>query len=136
MKLPSLRKILTSDFEDEIKAVIEKLANSINYNFERLWTIVNGKITFDNTAWSVKDITVTVNSSGVPTETIGFTSTSNPARPIGSVVIDVQNLTNPTSYPTSGVFVSYSESNGQVTINHITGLTSGNKYKLKIIFFS
>lgn len=136
MKLPSIRRILKNDFEEEQHSLVEKLGNAVNYNFDKIWNVLNGEVSLaDNTKTQIKDITLTVDSSGIPTETVSFQSKFSPARPIGAMIIDVQNKTNPDTYPTSWPGVSYRESSGTVFINHISGLTSGNKYFLKIVFF-
>jgi hypothetical protein len=135
-KLPNFRRIFKTDFDSDYQDLVEKLGDSINYNFEKIYDALNGKLNTDNLSEQIKDLDLIVGSDGIPTTRIGFTSSLTPARPIGSQVIQAQNLTNPTSYPTTGIFLTYSENTGTIFIEHITGLIPNNRYKLKAKFFS
>lgn len=135
MKLPNFKKIFKNDYEEDFQDLVEQLAEAVNYNFERLFNVLNNRASFgDNLYGQLKEFTVTVGTDGIPLETTSYQSTLNPARPVGALVLDLINETNPNSYPTSAPFITYSESSGTVTINHITGLIANNKYKIKIFF--
>jgi hypothetical protein len=41
-----------------------------------------------------------------------------------------------TAIPTSAPFVSFENARDQVKLVNITGLTSGNKYKIRLTFFA
>jgi len=137
VQIPNQKKLIKNDFNEDNQALVEQLAEVINYNFETSFNALNKNLSLgDNLNVLVKDIEVTVDSSGIPITSIKFTSSLKPARPIGSLVIDQINLTNSLVYPTSGIVISYSEVKGIVTVNHITGLPAGNKFKLKVVFFA
>lgn len=137
MLLPNQKKIIKNDFDEEIQPLVEQLAETINYNFERLFSVLNKNVSLaDNVNVLVKDIEISVDSSGIPTTSAKFPSTLVPARPIGSFVINQLNLTNPLVYPTGGIVLSFSEVKGIVTINHVTGLPANNKFSLKVVFFA
>jgi hypothetical protein len=51
----------------------------------------------------------------------------------GTNIIRVDNLTNTVNYPTTAPFLSFTTNgSGLYTINNITGLEAGNRYRLVI----
>lgn len=137
MQIPNQKKIIKNDFDEEVQPLVEQLAETINYNFERVFNVLNKNVSLaDNTNTLTKDIEVTVDSSGIPTTSVKFPSSLVPARPIGSFVINQLNLTNSLVYPTGGIVISFSEVKGIITINHVTGLPANNKFSLKVVFFA
>ncbi len=137
MKIPTQKKIVVNDFPEEDRELVEQLAGIIDYNTEKVFAVLNHNVSFgDNTASLIKDIQISVTSAGIPTTISKFQSTFTPARPSGALVISAVNLTNSNVYPTGGIFVSYSELSGVVTINHITGLPVDNIFSLRIVFFA
>lgn len=135
MKLPNFRRIFKTDYGANEQGLVEKLATSINNGFEVLYEALNGKVSLrENIFCTVKDVTVIVDSSGVPTTTTTVSRDRN-ARVDGVGVINAQNLTNSTSYPTSGIFISFNASDNGITITNITGLQAGNEYSLRVILW-
>jgi hypothetical protein len=136
-KLPNFKKIFKGDYPDESQALVEQLGDILNYNFDRLFGTLNNGVTLaDNLNSMVKDLDIVVNSAGIPTIPIKLNSTLIPARPSGYMVIDHVNITNAQVYPTSGICISYTESKGVLTINHVTGLPAGYTFRLKVVFFA
>lgn len=139
MKLPSFKRLNTKDYKEEFKDLIDKLSLSLNQGIESLYDAVNKKLTLrDNISCTVKDITVIVDSSGLPTADLIF-ALGNSLRIDGVSVIRVENKTNPETYPSNGVFATYTQSGdittNKITINHITGLTAGNEYSIRIVIY-
>lgn len=135
MKLPSFRRIFKTDYTQEFQNLVEKMAISINYGFEVLYDALNKKISLnDNIYCTVKDIEITVDINGVPKTTTAFSLDIN-AKIIGIVVLSANNLTNSAIYPSSGVFINFSQNNTNIIIDHITGLQADNNYRLKLVAF-
>ena len=133
MKLPSFRRLNTTDYPAEYKDLIDTLSVSINYGFEVIYSVLNGKATIsDNTASFIKEVEVEVDSTGKPKTKAGF-KLEGTGRIEGLQVIRVDNLTNSTIYPTSGVLISFTETTTDITFNNITGLPANNTFKLKIM---
>jgi hypothetical protein len=136
MKLPTQKKIIKTEFDEENQQLVEKLSGSVDYNFDKVFSALSGNIDLvNNLKGIVKEFQVTVDSSGIPLIPVRFNSTLTPARPFGAMVIDQTNLTNSTTYPTGAVMVTYTESKGVVTVNHFTGLPANNTFRIKIVFF-
>lgn len=133
-KLPSFKRLFKSDYPTDQQNLVETLSSSLNIGIESLYEALNKKLTFkDNFLGSTKEVLLEVGISGEPKITTGF-SLDGLTTPIeGLMVVRAENLTNSSVYPTSGVFVSYTQSGGSIIINHVTGLQANNKYKLKVI---
>lgn len=133
MRLPSFKRLFKNDYEEQYQTLIDRLSSSLNIGIEVLYDALNRRLTIkDNVAATVKDVNVTVNSNGLPNATTSFAlDISNQV--LGLEVIKADNLTNPTTYPTSGIIINYTQNGTNVLINHVTGLQSGQTYRLRII---
>ena len=132
-KLPSFRKIYEQDYDPQYQELIRQLSVSLNYGIEVLYQLLNGKLTVkDNLASTVKELNVQVDSTGKPltSSTIKKSSTD---RIEGLIVVRAENLTNSNTYPTSGIFISYTETNENIVINNIKGLTANDLWKINVI---
>jgi hypothetical protein len=139
MKLPGFKRIYKADYPADFQQVVEKLAQSINVGLENVYLALSRKLTVrDNIASTVKDVELTVNSSGIPITTVGFVVDNN-SRVDGIQVWKVDNLDNTGTYPTSGVHVSWTQGNAQtassIFIDHVTGLQANQKYRLRIVAY-
>lgn len=133
-KLKSYRRIITSDFDEKDKKLVENLGLNVNDAFQDLFFAVNGRLDLrTNIACSVKDIDVTVDSAGAPVARTVFT-VNNPGVPIiGITVIYAINQNNSAIYPTSAPWVSYVQIDGGILITNITGLQAGQRYSIRLI---
>lgn len=135
MKLPSFKRLFYTDFEADFQALVEQLSNTINQGFETLYNALNNNLTLsDNLAASVKDVTLSVDSTGRPTSPTAFTI-SNSNTISGLQVLKATNNTNATVYPTGGIFITYTQSSNQITINNITGLPVNNQFSIRVVAF-
>ena len=133
--LPTLRKLFKGDYKEEFQELIETMIPTVNNGVEVLYDALNGKISIrDNIQCVVKDINLSVNSSGIPVSLTTFTLNSI-ARIDGCEVIKVENLTNSSTYPTGAPFITYNQTDNRITINHITGLIAGNNYRIRVIAY-
>jgi len=134
-KLPSFRRIFKTDFQAEFQNMIETLSNNLNNGIEVLYDALNKKISLrDNIQCDVKDIEVTVSSTGIPKIATSFLLT-NITKAEGLSVIRAMNLDNSSGFPTNGVFITFTQSTNNIIINHITGLVSDNRYSLRVVAF-
>jgi len=132
-KLPSFRKIYEQDYDPQYQELIRQLSVSLNYGIEVLYQLLNGKLTIkDNLSSTLKELNVQVDSTGKPltSSTIKKSSTD---RIEGLIVVRAENLTNSNTYPTSGIFISYTETNENIVINNIKGLTANDLWKINVI---
>lgn len=136
MKLPSFRRIYKDDFQEDQKPLVEKLSFTINQGFEQLFLALGRNVSLsDNVACTVKDVEVEVDSSGFPKIRTTFKLDSN-SRVTQVVVGKADNLTNTNVYPTSGVFISWTQVDEGILINHIAGLPANNKFRLRVTAYN
>lgn len=132
-KFNVFRRIVKEDFDAKDRDLIDKLALPINQFFETVVLAMNKGLELDeNVNSQLKDITVSVNGSGIPNNTINFGSTKK-GRVKGLLCIKADNLTTPTNYPTSGIILSFFEENSVIKVNHITGLQASESYLLRLL---
>lgn len=135
-KLPSYKRIITSDYSEEDRPMIEQLGGSVNDAFNQVFFTLNGRVDLRNNLFcSVRDVDVTLDANGLPINrtTFGLNSTT---QVIGCIVISAINQTNSAIYPTSAPFISFSQLDNSILINHITGLQAGMRYTLRIVAFN
>lgn len=132
MKLPTFKRLIKSDYPEEFQSVIERLAITLNSSFDVLFEALNGKLTIkDNFLGTVRSVDLNVDASGIPLNTTSF-KLDRQFSVIGIIVIRVENLTNSSSYPLSGVTVSFTQSENVVRVDHVTGLKVGDNYRLTL----
>jgi hypothetical protein len=130
-QMRNIRRLTIESFQDsENKEFVERFAPIYDELLDELTSILNGNIDDENVNGETISVSLIVDSTGRPVQTVKFTAETGL---VGTRVINQQNLTNTTRYPNSGVNISWTASGtGSYTINHITGLTSGDKWKLTI----
>lgn len=132
-KLPSYRRIFEQDYPTQYQDLIKQLAVTLNYGFDSLYQLLNGKLTFaDNMDSTIKTVTFQVDATGKPTTAVSITKASTNTIS-GLIVAKVVNLTNSSTYPVGGVFISYTETTAAITIDNITGLLPNNNYSVTVI---
>lgn len=136
MKLPSFRRLITQDYPKEFQKLIDTLSVSLNNGIEVLYQALNNQITLrENIKSTVKDIILSVDANGVPTQQAAFTLdvTGN----IDLIMVGLAvNQTNSSAFPTSGVFLSWSQNTNTIIINHVTGLQANQQYLLRVVAFN
>jgi hypothetical protein len=130
-KISGFKRIIKEDFSEENQEIADKVGYSVNSFADEIIKALNGNLNEDNLVDKSKSLTVTVDGSGTPKEKLIF-KTGLIKKAEGLLVIRAENLTNPNVYPTSAPFLSFSENNGLITVNNITGLQADYKYRLKI----
>jgi len=135
MKLPSFKRLFSSDFPSQFKQLIDTLSVSLNTGIEVLYDALNNRITLrENISCTVKDVTALVDANGKPTQTINMKlDTTNKVD--GCIVISAINQNNPAIYPSGAVFISFAQSSNILNITNITGLQAGQSYSLRIVAF-
>lgn len=133
MRLPSFRRLYSSDFDGQYKSLLDKLSGTINTGIEVLYNALNNNITFsDNIACTVATVNATVDTNGTPTGNVSF-KLSNNLTVIGVFVINAIDLTSSGSFPPGAVSCSFTPNSNNLVITNIRGLTANHQYKLTII---
>lgn len=130
-QMRNIRRLTIESFQDsENKEFVERFAPIYDELLDELTSILNGNIDDENVNGETISVNVIVDNSGIPVQTLKFTAETGL---IGTRVINQKNNTNSTTYPQSGINVSWTASGtGTYTINHITGLTAGDKWSLTL----
>lgn len=135
MKLNNTRQIRAEDFDDEYNQLVSQLGSVLNSFMQEVVELSDGRVDFENKAESLKTFDVTVNSSGIPTQS-PFKVNVEKSGIRGIQVIRAYNLTNASGYPTSQPFINYTPVGGTlVQIQSITGLLPNQKYQITIITY-
>lgn len=129
MKLSTVKRLRTEDFEQDNYLLISKLSEILNPFFEQIVSGLNKNIDFDNLNQELLNVTVKVDATGKPTTTTQY-KTSLKTRVKGLTCIRAYN---DKSYPTTAPFVSFTQSNDLLTIQHVTGLPSNTEFILTLI---
>ncbi len=133
-KPQQFRRIIAEDFPEKERPTINKLAYSINSFAEDVLQCLNNNLSMqDNLAANQKTFSVML-VSGVPTIATSVKTGLN-TQCGGIQVIRAVNKTTITNFPTSAPFISFTNDNGLILINKITGLQDNEKYDLTVIFW-
>lgn len=132
MNLSNFKRIIVEDLPKDNQELGSKLAYVLNPTLEQLELVFSKNIGIDNLNQQLKEIEVTVNATGRPTNTTQF-KTELKSQAKGLICIRAVNNTNGNLYPTGTPFVSFSENEGLITLNNITGLQASNKYTLTLL---
>ena len=113
---------------DEAKEAVNSVGSSINSYLEQSYNVIMGGINIaDNLDQYIKNVIVTVDINGIPKNPVKF-NVSLRAKAQGIVCIR-----SFLAYPTNQPFISYTQNNNTITINHISGLTADTKYQLVLL---
>ena len=131
MKVTNIKRLNKEDFDKEYHSLIDRIAFSINPFMEQVVNAFNKNVDFDNLNQHFMYLEIQVDASGVPTMN---SEIKNPLknRIKGIMCVSVDNLTD-TTLLTGAPAVLFTQNNGVITINQVTGLLSGKKYRLSII---
>lgn len=133
MIIERFKRIFKGDYPKDQQELVERLSGSINSGFETLHNAMNRNVSIsDNIACTVKKVSTKVTSAGIPTSTLSF-KIDTTGQIKGITVIRAVNLTNSTTYVNSQPFITFSQNNTTVTIDHITGLPVDNNFELTLI---
>lgn len=129
-RLDNVQRIIVEDFKDEDRDFASRLAGTLNYFMTQVVDVVNGRLDYDNINKQLVTIDVTVDVNGNPIQATNFSANQGL---VGGVVLSARNLTNSAIYPISQPFISFVPiQTGLYRINNITGLQSGNKYRIVV----
>lgn len=145
MKIPSVKRIVTNDYDPKYSDIVGKLADTLNYEIEIFNTTLTQQVSLgDNVLCDVKTLSITVDGSGNPTTTPSFTIVNKNITSIqGMQVIKAVNAANTNSYVTGAPFLSYSvqQKQGQntssitVAITNCTGLPANTAFNLTVVIY-
>lgn len=129
-RIDNTNRLNAEDFPDESRELIERLAVTYNFFVEQVTNVLNGSVDFENLDRNLVILEFDMGANNQPLTATRFTATPGLQ---GTNIIRVDNLTNSANYPDTAPFLSFTTNgNGVYTINSITGLDQGNKYRVVI----
>lgn len=131
MKIRIPEKLRVEDFPSDIQDSIGKIGKIYNQFTDSVFRTLNGNIDFDNLTRQLVTVDITVNSQGklVNPPQIKITNLN---KINGLNCINAINLINPSIYPTTSPFVSFSV-NGQIlNILNVSGIQVNSQYRLTL----
>lgn len=129
-----LKRLIKEDFNTKDQDLIGKLSSVFNPAIDQISRVLNKGLSINDLNTQTKQINITVDVNGIPTNTTTFASTLS-GKCSMVIVGKVQNLTNSTTYPSGGVTISFSLDGTQVVINHVTGLNSTDQWQLTLVAY-
>jgi hypothetical protein len=133
-KITGFKRLVKEDFPDDQQPLIEKLATVFNLFQEQVYyAFSNGISLADNVNAQTSTIRVKVSSTGVPTGNNQIKYNLK-TRPVGSTVINVQNVTD-TTLLAGSPFVTFTLAGSTITLTQITGLLPNKEYDITIVFY-
>lgn len=130
-KLNSPRRLIVEDYPNKYSDLTSGFFYIINQFIESVSFALNKSLNF-NDNFQALDVTVTFTA---PARAVSVRNTL-PLPITGANILRVDNITNPNEILESAPFVQFTNGQGQVIINNITGLTPGNDYRVRIVFFN
>lgn len=132
-RVPDVKRLRKEDFEPEYQDMIERVAYSINTFSDQVRRVLNKNVDFINLNQELSTYSISIDSSGnlVNPSNIRHGLTSKPA---GVLCVAALNLNDPTTFPVSQPFVSFSIiNNTTISIQNITGLQNNSTYQLTLL---
>lgn len=137
MILPTFRRLNKQDYETSYQKLVDQLASSLNVAIDSLNAAVNKGLSLsDNVSGTYKELAVTVDSTGTPTTPTQFSLSVTNQKILGTQVIYAINTANSSSYPTGGIFISFTQTTTGILINNITGLPAGQPFTIRVFAYA
>lgn len=131
-RIPDIKRIQKSDFEEKYQALIEKLSFPINSFFEQTRSALDHNIDFTNLNQEVITLDIVVDANGVPTTDTKYRS-SLKTKVLGHSTINALNISGQAGFPTGQPFITFSQTSNLVSILNVTGLPADTKYRLIVL---
>lgn len=130
MKIEIPRQIRTEDFSEDQRDLVAKLSRNLTPFMDSVFRVLDGGVDYENLNRQFVDINVIVDAAGVVT--VPQIKSKLRGRVRGINVLNAINLINPSIYPTSAPFISFTTNADIVTILNVTSLQPGSQYRLSI----
>jgi hypothetical protein len=145
--ISDIKRIIVEDFPSADQAMIQKLAFILKPFLDDVVAAFDGDITVDNLTRQYASCTIKTVASST-SYLVNNISTGGTISPIVKVknnlvnplvginVINVNNATNPASYPLGAVGITWTVNTNIITITSVTGLPDGQAFNLTLELIS
>lgn len=122
-RVPDLRQIKKEDFDKDDQDMIEKIAYPFNNFMQQVIDVLKKGVDFNNLNQFYTTITVSVNTSGVPTTAVKFKNALS-TKPAGVTCISFTNSTSQNRFPAGQPGIAYTlTETGMISITNVSGLS-------------
>lgn len=130
-KIQTPKKIRVEDFDAEQQELIRGIGFVINPFMDEVYLILTNNIDFNNLNRELVEIDLNIDSSG---NLINLPQIKNKviSKVRGINILKATNLVNPTIYPSSSPFLSWSVNGDILNILNVTGLQNSSQYRLLV----
>ena len=133
-KPKNVTRINSQDFPVEFRPAIDQLGGILNEHMQDIFDILDGRVDESNLTSGNLQFEITVGATGAPIQQ--FQLKTGIIQPTGFQVIRAVNIDNILNIATGQPFISYDNTgNDVVTINNVSNLTSGDKYRLTVLVY-
>lgn len=127
-KIQRPKRISSESLDQDLQPAVDLVGSSLNQFMEEVYLAIMGKLGIsDNLNMAFKEITIKVDSSGIPLISTVFKSELN------SKIQGIQVIRSLSGIPTAQPFITFSENSGIITVLHCSGLTANTEYQLLLL---
>ncbi len=131
-RIPDIKRIRVEDFKKEDQDMISKIAYSFNTFADQVINVFNKNVDFDNLNRQLIEVQVELDGTGAVVNPPKAKFNLRNGKISGISVVSAVNTQDPSIYPTNSPFVSYTFTNGLLSVVNVTGLQVSSKYKLTL----
>lgn len=131
MKIEIPRQIRAEDFAEDEQQLVSKLSRNLTPFMDSVFRVLDGGVDYENLNRQFLDIDIIIDASGLVSSAPQIKSKLR-GRVRGINVLNAINLVDPSIYPTSAPFISFTTNADIVTILNVTSLQVNSQYRLSI----
>lgn len=131
MKIEIPRQIRAEDFAEDEQELVSKLSRNLTPFMDSVYRVLDRGVDYENLNRQFMDVDINIDSSGSVSNAPQIKSNLR-GRIRGLLVLSANNLVDPSVYPTSAPFVSFTTNANIVTILNVTGLQANSQYRLSV----
>ena len=132
-KISTPKRIRKEDVKPEYAEIVDAIAGTVNDFNDEVYQALNNGIDFSNLNQQVVTVDLTTNAAGVLSNPPQIKYNLIRGKYQGCIVINVQNLVNSNSYPTTTPGLSTVINGNIITVLNATGLPASSSYRLTLI---
>ena len=131
MKIEIPRQIRAEDFAEDEQELVSKLSRNLTPFMDSVYRVLDRGVDYENLNRQFIDVDINIDALGTVSNAPQIKSNLR-GRIRGVLVLSANNLVDPTVYPSSAPFVSFTTNSNIVTILNVTGLQANSQYRLSV----
>lgn len=132
-RIPTTKRFILEDFPKEVRKWFDKFLGGINDFILNVNNALNNNLTFsENMSAQLSTVKIQTDGSGDLFGTYSFKNNLK-GNAAGVWIVRIQDLAANPEAVDNGVCVDWSNGDGQIVINNVTGLTADKEYNITFI---